>query len=137
MRKTFGNIISEENLEPKPNTEYIYNLDMIWEKGSCEGHFPIGKGIIVENVEQLDAGDYCFNIKGEGEDKNKKYTCTYGWAFIENTERNIKLLEEIEKECALLEKQEQKIEALRNHLDRLFKKTDCTESNALDMVERF
>ena len=116
MRTIHGNIISEENLEPKPNTEYIYNLDTIWLKGKHES-LTVQKGIIVENVEQLDAGDYSFNIKGETE----IYSCSYGWTFIENTERNILLLKEIDKEAILLQQQEEKIEKLRHSLDRLFK----------------
>jgi hypothetical protein len=116
MRTIHGNIISEDNLEPKPNTEYIYNLDMIWLKGKLES-LTVQKGIIVENVEQLDAGNYSFNIKG----KPEVYICSYGWAFIENTERNIDLLEQIEKETILLQQQEEKINRLRHSLDRLFK----------------
>lgn len=122
MRTIRGNIISEENLEPKPNTEYIYNLDMIWLKGKLES-LSIEKGIIVENVEQLDAGNYSFNIKGEIE----IYSCSYGWAFIENTERNILLLKEIDKETILLEQQQEKVERLRHSLDRLFKNTNSFE----------
>lgn len=122
MRTIHGNIISEKNLEPKPNTEYIYNLDMVWIKGKLKS-MPIKQGTIVYNVEQMEAGDYSFNIKG----KSETYRCTYGWAFIENTERNIELLKQIEKENILLKQQEQKIEALRNSLDRLFTNTNSFE----------
>ena len=104
MKTIHENIISEENLEPKPNTEYIYNLDMIWIKGKFES-IPIKQGTIVYNVEQMEAGDYSFNIKG----KTETYCCTYGWAFIENTERNIELLKQIEAENILLKQQELKI----------------------------
>lgn len=111
-----GNIIDEGNLEPKPNAEYIYNMDMIWKRSSIE-NFPVKKGTIVINVEQLDAGNYSFNIKGDPQ----IYICSYGWAFIENTERNIELLKQIETETILLSQQELKIESLRNNLDRLYK----------------
>jgi hypothetical protein len=115
MRTIFGNIISEKNLAPKENTEYIYNLDTIWKKDQL-GSTPVRQGIIVENVKQLDAGDYSFNIKGESE----IYTCSYGWVFIENTEQNRETLKLIEKEINLLRGQEEKIEILRNSLNRLF-----------------
>ena len=122
MRTIHGNIISEKNLQPKPNTEYIYNLDMIWIKNKLES-LPIKQGTIVENIEQMDAGNYSFNIKGETE----TYSCSYGWAFIENTERNIELLKQIEIETIALKQQEQKIESLRNSLDRLFTNTNSFE----------
>ena len=71
MRKIFDNIISIKNLEPKPNTEYIYNLDMVFMMDSL-GSKPVKKRIIVENVEQMYSGDYSFNIKGQTD----KYRCT-------------------------------------------------------------
>lgn len=115
MRTIFNNIIDNENLEPKLNTEYIYNLDMIWLMDSFES-IPVGKGLIVENVDQMKAGNYSFNIKGQTE----KYRCTYGWAFIENTPRNIELLKQIDIETEILNAQERKIAQLRNSLDRLY-----------------
>lgn len=116
MRTVFNNIISEKNLEPKLNTEYIYNLDMTWSEGTFES-IPINKGIIVENVKQLNVGNYSFNIKG----KDEVYWCSYGWAFIENTERNIELIEVIDKEEIILKDQKLKITQLQNKLDRLYK----------------
>jgi hypothetical protein len=127
MRTIFNNIISEENLEPKPNTEYIYNLDMVWLKGTHDT-IPVEKGIIVENVEQIDAGNYIFNIKNQPE----TYKCSYGWAFIENTERNVELLKQIEQEIILLNQQELKIKNLRNNLDRLYR-DDC-DTNKCDVI---
>lgn len=115
MRTIFNNIIDNENLVPKQNMEYIYNLDTIWLMDSF-GSIPVGKGLIVENVEQMEAGNYSFNIKGQSD----KYRCTYGWAFIENTERNIELLRQIDVETEILNAQERKIDQLRNSLDRLY-----------------
>lgn len=115
MRTIFNNIIDNENLVPKQNMEYIYNLDTIWLMDSF-GSIPVDKGLIVENVEQMEAGNYSFNIKGQSD----KYRCTYGWAFIENTERNIELLRQIDVETEILNAQERKIDQLRNSLDRLY-----------------
>lgn len=116
MRTIFGNIISEKNLEPKSNTEYIYDLDTVWEIGKLES-IKIEEGKIVENVVQEEAGGYSFNIKGE----EKKYRCNYGWAFIENTKENIELLAKIEEENQKLKEQEMKIKELKNKLTSLFK----------------
>jgi hypothetical protein len=113
MRTIFNNIISENNLPPKPNTEYIYNLDLAWNKF---GMVNVTKGIIVENVEQLDCGSYSFNIKGECEE----FTCSYGWAFVENNEKNIQLLKEIELETILWEQQKMKIKTMKSKLGGLF-----------------
>jgi hypothetical protein len=118
MRTIHKNIISEENLEPKLGIEYIYNLDTIWIPDSLESK-GIKKGTIVENVQQLNAGDYGFNIK----DDNTKtiYRCTYGWAFIENTEDNLKLLKLIEEEKSILKQHEKKIYRLNSQLNSLWK----------------
>ena len=108
---------SEKCIDPKPNTEYIYNLDMVWLESSPSYQLDVKKGIIVENViKHGDGCGYTFNIKGNVE----RYECFYGWAFIENTERNILLLKEIEQEDILLKKQENKIKILRNSLDDLY-----------------
>lgn len=115
METVFNNIIDVENLKPKSNTDYIYNLDMIWQTNSLES-IPVSKGLIVDNVEQTNTGDYIFNIKG----KSDKYHCTYGWAFIENTERNIELLKEIDTEVRVLNQQESKIAQLYKNLDKLY-----------------
>jgi hypothetical protein len=122
MRTIFNNIISTDNLEPKPNTEYIYNFNMIWyadldKKIAHMGHIDIEIGTIVENVEQMEAGGYDFNIKGNSE----KYHCNYGWAFIENAERNKKILVQIKWEEEIMKQQESKILNLRKELDSLYK----------------
>lgn len=121
MRTIFNNIISTDNLEPKPNIEYIYNFDMIWyadkdKKIEHMGHIPVESGTIVENVEQMEAGGYDFNIK----DDSERYHCNYGWAFIENTQRNIELLKQIKQEENIKEEQELKILNLRKELDSLY-----------------
>ena len=116
MRTIFNNIISEKNLDPKINTEYIYCLDMIWKVGELESLL-VQEGSIVENVTQEDVGNYYFNVKGNPE----KYYCSYGWAFVENTLENKELLEQIKKEQDLLSQQEKKIKQLRNKLISLFK----------------
>lgn len=116
MRTIFGNIISEKNLEPKSNTEYIYGLDIIWEIGKLES-IKTTEGIIVEKVMQEDVGGYSFNIKGE----EKRYRCSYGWAFVENTIENKELLAQIEEENNKLKEQELKIKELKNKLTSLFK----------------
>jgi len=113
MRTIFGNIISEKNLEPKTNIEYIYNLDDVWLNHEM---IPVQKHTIVENVHQENAGNYTFNIKGD----TVRYECSYGWAFIENTKRNIEILNQIEQETIVYKQQEQKIEILKNNLDWLF-----------------
>lgn len=108
---------SEKCIDPKPNTEYIYNLDMVWLPCELYNH-NVKKGIIVENViRDGDSCRYTFNIKGNIE----RYECNYGWAFIENTERNVLLLEQIEQEDILLKEQMDKIKFLRNSLDNLYK----------------
>ena len=95
-----------KNLEPKSNTEYIYNLDMIWTMDSHEQK-TITERIIVENVKQMEVeGGYCFNIKGENDNY---YISNYGWAFIENTNENIELLKQIDLENEILKKQQLKI----------------------------
>lgn len=118
MRTIHKNIISEENLEPKLGTEYIYNLDTIWIPDSLKSK-GIKKGTIVENVQQLNAGDYSFNVK----DDNTKniYHCAYGWAFIENNEFNLKLLKLIEEEESILKQHEKKIYRLKSQLNSLYK----------------
>jgi len=121
MRTIFNNIISNKNLEPKPNTEYIYNLDFAWINHS---EIVLKKGLIVENVEQTDNGSYTFNFKGEN--PKYKYECSYGWAFIENIESNIELLKEIEHEENILNIQKTKLYNLRNNLIRLYsEEIDC------------
>lgn len=57
MRTIHGNIISEENLEPIPNTEYNYKLDSVWLNHRM---ISVDNGIIVQNVEQMDNGSYSF-----------------------------------------------------------------------------
>ena len=126
MRKIFNNIIDTENLEPKSNTEYIYNLDMVWSMDSHESK-PVIERIIVENVEQMYAGNYSFNIKGQTD----KYQCSYGWAFIENIKENIEFLKQIDFEREILEKQELKIEKLRNNLVMLYQ-----NNNTPDKIEK-
>lgn len=119
MRTIFNNIISTDNLEPKPNTEYIYNFDMIWyaDRSKQLKHIDVESGFIVENVEQMETGNYDFNIK----DSQERYQCSYGWAFIENTERNVELLKQIKQENEILKQQELKILDLRKQLDSLYK----------------
>lgn len=111
MRTTFNNISYCENLEPNSNIEYIYNPDMIWGRNPFK-EISVKQYIIVENVRQIDDWNYSFNIKGEKE----IYVCS-GWAFVENTERNIELLEQIKKENILIENQKQKIKTLYNSLN--------------------
>lgn len=119
--------MNKENLVANPNIEYIYDLAMVWFKHE---EINVDRGIIVTNVKLLDSGGYSFNIKGS----DKEYECYYGWAFIENTERNIELLKEIEQENILLQQKQLKIKELRNNLDRLFEK-DNFESVKSDEVE--
>ena len=114
MRTIHGNIISEDNLEPIPNTEYIYKLDSVWLNHRM---ISVVNGIIVENVEQMDSGSYSFNIKGDA----TRYECSYGWAFVENTKINSKLLKQIDRECSKIEFHKQKVSALRNKLGCLYK----------------
>jgi len=111
---------------PKENTEYIYNLDVMWDK---HVEIPIVKGTIVENVELLEFGEFKFRVKGY----IKRYSCHYGWAFIENTKRNIKLLKQIENELLVQEKQELKISKLRDKLDWLFEE-DEDDNGKRDVV---
>lgn len=131
MRTIFNNIISTGNLVPKPNTEYIYNLDMMWPtKKGLYDTINVKPGIIVENVQQLDADNYSFNIKGDEE----IYNCTYGWVFIENTQRNIDLLKEIDIEEQKLNEQKLILKKLRNKLDSLYNNEQVTnpDSNIFD-----
>ncbi|MCK9415299.1 hypothetical protein M0Q97_01420 [Candidatus Dojkabacteria bacterium] len=115
------------NLVANPNIEYIYDLDMVWFKHE---EIIVDRGIIVTNVKLLDSGGYSFNIKGS----DKEYECYYGWAFIENTERNIELLKEIKQENIFLQQKQLKIRELRNNLDRLFEK-DNLKSIEIDEIE--
>jgi hypothetical protein len=117
------------NLVANPNIEYIYDLDMVWFKHE---EIIVNRGIIVTNVKLLNSGGYSFNIKGN----DKEYECYYGWAFIENTERNIELLKEIEQENILLQQKQLKIKELRNNLDRLFEKDNFEKNNSeIDEIE--
>jgi hypothetical protein len=114
MRTVFNNIVDNGNLEPTPNTEYIYVHDTVW-----INHKPVDvdMGILVCDVEQGKYGDYTFCIVGE---KDQRYNCAYGWAFVKNTDENMLLLEQIEKGKAELKKHDTKLNDLRNKLDRLF-----------------
>lgn len=119
MRTIFNNIISEKNLLPKEDIEYIYNFNMVWEYNTDNyDSISVEKGLIVNNVKQLYGGDYSFNIKGDP----KTYRCSYGWAFVENTEKNIELLKVIEHEMMILKVQEKIIDTLKSNLNDLFKK---------------
>lgn len=114
MRTVFNNIVDNGNLEPTPNTEYIYVHDTVW-----MDHKPVSvdMGILVCDVEQGKYGDYTFCIVGE---KDQRYNCAYGWAFVKNTDENMLLLEQIEKGKAELKKHNIRLNDLRNKLDRLF-----------------
>lgn len=114
-RKIFDNIISNNNLVPESNTEYIYRLDMIWQSGSHES-IDCDMNMIVENVEQEESGDYSFNIKGH----STRYRCTYGWAFVKNTDENLEILNEISKLEAEIAKCRLKINEYKIGLDGLF-----------------
>ena len=97
----FDFLIDKGNKEPDSNTEYVYNFNMRWEKGSYES-IPTEKGIIVNNVKREKCGRFTFTIKGE----TRIYTCNYGWAFIKNTKSNLiklKEYEDIQREIERLE----------------------------------
>jgi hypothetical protein len=116
----------KNNLKPNSNIEYIYNIDTVWCLDKVNS-FNVEKGIIVENVIQVDSGGYVFNIKGN----NEKYQCFYGWAFIENNVRNRDLLEEMNNEIEILNKQNLKVKKIRNCLDKLYK-SENVENERID-----
>lgn len=109
----------DKNLLPKPNTEYIYNFDKVWDKSKdfMDQQCNANGGDIVENV-VLDEriGMYRFNFKND----TTKYTCRYGWVFIENTEENQKLYKQYNYELEVLQKQEDKIKDLRKQMGELY-----------------
>lgn len=114
MRTVFNNIIDNGNLEPTPNTEYIYMHDTVWINHKSIG---VDKGILVCDVEQEKYGGYTFCIVGE---KDQRYNCAYGWAFVKNIPKNVELLEQIEKEIELIKFYETRSVYFRSRLDRLF-----------------
>jgi hypothetical protein len=79
------------NGEPKPGMEYVYRLDMVWQKG-VNGHIAVElNSIVTDVVPMYRNGDknnkidgYEFTLKSNGE----RYYCYYAWALAENTENN-------------------------------------------------
>lgn len=118
MEDILTNNTNSKNLEPKSDIEYIYILDMMWEKNPHKEIYLKKKRNIVINVKQLGVSEYSFNLK---DDLTKKtYYCSYGWVFVENTEENVKLLDQIDLEQKILEQQSFKVVCLRNQLKRLY-----------------
>lgn len=69
---------------PDPKKEYIYLLDQVWAPRGLEST-SIQRLTIVNNLSQTDGGRYLFTIKDTGEN----HSCTYAWAFAENTPDNL------------------------------------------------
>lgn len=119
-RKHF--IIDKDNGKPKPNMEYIYQLDMVWKPHQL-GSFPIKKGTIVTDVVQLEYGSYEFKCKETGQ----VFATTYSWALAENTPENVKKIEFYEQEFLRFKEFEKFITSLRNNITTL-KPNDTREN---------
>ena len=89
--------------------EYIYLLDVAWIKDSFS-QLDVKYGTIVHDVYKK-GGKYFFHI----DDSLVLYSCTYQWAFAENTSENIKRIEEY-----LIKDKEHK--RIGNERDTCFKK---------------
>lgn len=98
ISKYYYSFSIENGSDPNPDTEYIYIHNLAWKK--TDGKYPelgnIKYGTIVINVEKLIQTDgsqigYNFVVKSTGENLH----CSYGWAFVENTNENIALLKEM------------------------------------------
>lgn len=91
---------SKSYLEPKPNMEYYYRLDIVWKKGV--GEVPIEEGTIMVDVTKHEYGEYHFTCKATGE----RYKCNYPWSLAEYTPENMKLIQEYDKHSEKLNKVE-------------------------------
>ena len=109
----FNCLIDKENKSPKEGMEYIYNLDMVWKNGSFES-YPIEEGTIVNNVKKLENNSYEFTVKETGEE----FSCTYGWAFWENTPENLVKIK------------------IYNHQNEIYKEAEKSRLRSLDQIEK-
>jgi hypothetical protein len=110
-------LINKDNGQPKPDTEYIYMMDMVWTPNEL-GDKPIKKGTIVTNVIQLKNKSYEFLNKETGE----VLRTNYAWALAENTTENIERIKIYEKEYIEFKKHEKNINSLRNNIITLSSK---------------
>ena len=91
-----------DNKDPEEGIEYFYDLNMRWNAIDLES-IPTEVGIIVNNVKKRDSGySYQFTIKGQSE----IYYCNYAWAFVKNTEENIKKYKELQDMIEVITKLE-------------------------------
>ncbi len=107
-----------KNKKPEPNVEYIYDHTTVWH--DKPNHYDvyageIKRGSVVEGL-KLSNGKYEFNIKGE----DGKFFWNLGWAFVENTEKNINILNEINSMRKNKELDDMKIYETSKSLDSLF-----------------
>lgn len=87
-------------LEPKPNMEYLYKMDMIWldydgrtkKTQEDDGYDWLGLDVPTRVMVDVTLKDkrYHFTDKISG----IRYTTYYGWSLYENTEENIELLKQ-------------------------------------------
>lgn len=105
----------EKGENSKSDMEYLYLLDMVWEKDSL-GHIDIKYGTIVHNVRPVIRNEqhcgYEFNIG----DSLICYRSNYPWAFAENTEENRKRIEKYHKKLKTFKKIEKECDILRNEI---------------------
>lgn len=99
---------------PIKDKEYIYLLDCVWKINELSDPIPIKEHSIVIDVEQH-SGGYNFTIKETGE----RYTCTYAWAFADNTPVNKAKISMAEKAKEKSEKAQQEYKFLLNQIDTL------------------
>jgi hypothetical protein len=100
---------------PNPNLEYIYRLDVAWPKGAVKS-VTFMKGNIVSNVILNEKNSmYEFIVKKTGEE----FSCSYGWAFAENTPINIDNIEIYESYNEKFQQMEKICDKLRNNITTL------------------
>ena len=107
----FDFLINKNNLNPNPDIEYIYLLDMVWKPGKLESKY-IKQGTIVIDVIKLKNNSFHFTNK----ETNERLCTNYGWALAENTYENNKRIELYNKELIRFKKFEKYIKKLKNNI---------------------
>ncbi len=124
----------KENLEPKPNVEYIYNHDTAFPEFQDDTPRKIEDYTVDVTlnrvVEDLVFDDDCYKFKFKGEDQ--LYHSYYGWAFVENTPVNIELLKQIDEQDSIIAKHAKQRKELYAALDRLHKVVEETDQEEIN-----
>ncbi len=111
----FDFLIDKDNaLNPNPNMEYIYLMDIIWNPNKLEEK-TIKYGTIMKNVKRLENGSYEFQSK----ETNEIFCTNYSWSLAENTTENIERIKEYNKKNKKLQRYKKYVDTLRKNIKTL------------------